>query len=64
MHGLQWDYSFPRSPHGEKRWLVSPVLHGIWIQKIELMSLKGRQNKIYTAHSKNVSEGKIKERHI
>jgi hypothetical protein len=18
MHGLQWDYSFPRSPHGEK----------------------------------------------
>jgi hypothetical protein len=19
MHGLQWDYSFPRSPHGENR---------------------------------------------
>jgi hypothetical protein len=18
MHGLQWDYSFPRSPHGEE----------------------------------------------
>jgi hypothetical protein len=20
MHGLQWDYSFPRSPHGERPW--------------------------------------------
>jgi len=26
MHGLQWDYSFPRSPHGENRYRVTGYL--------------------------------------
>jgi hypothetical protein len=26
MHGLQWDYSFPRSPHGERDQVSHPYI--------------------------------------
>jgi hypothetical protein len=42
MHGLQWDYSLPRSPHGEVSWtrnrkiLTSSYLRKTWRQRILL----------------------------
>jgi hypothetical protein len=29
MHGLQWDCSFPRSPHGEARYIDAGYLESV-----------------------------------